>query len=136
MIIYKSGFLTLHYTPSTDILTVNFPPVEDILNTEISRSFGIIVECTRNYDIKKLLFDARGTQVEVQEETFAPIISHFVKSLATTRVQKIARVASSNLFKEHVVKRVFNDTKLLIQFQSFTELEPAVDWLTQAGIEG
>ena len=131
MVIYKSGFLILDYNASTDILTVSLPPVEDILLPEISRSFGIIVEHTRNYDIKKLLFDARETQVEVQEEAFAPVISQFVDSLANTRVRKIARVASPSFFKEHVVSKGFNDSKQPIRFQSFAELAPAIAWLNQ-----
>ncbi|WP_207430901.1 hypothetical protein [Sabulibacter ruber] len=131
MIIYNSGFLSLDYDPSTDIMSVSLPPVSDILVPEINRSFGIIVEHARNYDIKKLLFDARETQVDIQEDVFAPVIAHFVQSLASTRVQKIARVISSSIFREHVVRKVFNNNELRIQFQSFTETEPALEWLKE-----
>ncbi len=129
MIIYNSGFLILDFDPSTDILSVTMPPVSDILLPEISRSFDVIVEHSRNYDIKRLLFDARETQVDVREEVFAPIISQFVQDLATTRVQKVARVISSSVFREHVVRKVFNNNVLPIQFESFSEMEPAVEWL-------
>ncbi|WP_210466826.1 hypothetical protein [Rufibacter roseolus] len=87
------------------------------------------MEHSRNYDIKRLLFDARETQVDVREEVFAPIISQFVQDLATTRVQKVARVISSSVFREHVVRKVFNNNVLPIQFESFSEMEPAVEWL-------
>ncbi|WP_205503784.1 hypothetical protein [Rufibacter psychrotolerans] len=131
MILYNSGFLTLEFDPGTDILSVNLPPVRDILLPEISRSFGIIVEHARNYDIKKLLFDARETQVDVQEDVFAPLISKFVQDLAATRVQKVARVVSSSVFREHLVSKVFNSNYLPIQFESFSEVEPAIEWLKQ-----
>ncbi|MBC3541411.1 hypothetical protein ACFSC6_15350 [Rufibacter sediminis] len=131
MIIYNSGFLILDYDPGTDILTVSLPPMEDILIPEISRSFGIIVENARNYDIKRLLFNASDAQAEVQEEAFVPVISEFVKNLCSTRVQKIARVTSSSFFREHVVKKVFKESPSSIQFQSFTEVEPALEWLKE-----
>ncbi|RNI24083.1 hypothetical protein [Rufibacter latericius] len=131
MNIYTSGFLNLEYDPATDIMSVSFPPVSDILVPEISSSFGIIVEHVRNYDSKKLLFDARDTQVDVGEEVFAPVIAHFVKSLTSTRVQKIARIISSSHFREHVVRKVFKGNKLPIQFQSFTEVAPAISWLNR-----
>ncbi|ALI98930.1 hypothetical protein [Rufibacter tibetensis] len=129
MNIYNSGFLNLEYDPSTDILSVNFPPVSDILMPEISSSFGVIVEHVRNYDIKKLLFDAKDTQVDVDEEEFSPVIAQFARSLSSTRVQKIARVVSSSHYREHVVRKVFKDKELPILFQSFTELDSAIAWL-------
>ncbi|KAA3439772.1 hypothetical protein [Rufibacter hautae] len=129
MIIYNSAFLTLDFDPSVDILSVTMPPVNDILVPEINRSFAIIVENVRNYDIKRLLFDARETRVDVQEEVFAPVITQFVLDLATTRVQKVARVSSTSVFREHVVSKVFNNNVLPIQFESFSEIEPAIEWL-------
>ncbi|WP_210465210.1 hypothetical protein [Rufibacter roseolus] len=129
MIIYNSAFLTLDFDPSMDILSVAMQPMNDILIPEINRSFAIIVENARNYDIKRLLFDARETRVDVQEEVFAPVITQFVLDLATTRVQKVARVSSTSVFREHVVRKVFNNNVLPIQFESFSEIEPAIEWL-------
>ncbi|WP_210489217.1 hypothetical protein [Rufibacter aurantiacus] len=129
MIIYNSAFLTLDFDPSMDILSVTMQPMSDILVPEINRSFAIIVENARNYDIKRLLFDARETRVDVQEEVFAPVLTQFVLDLAATRVQKVARVSSTSVFREHVVRKVFNNNVLPIQFESFSEIEPAIEWL-------
>ncbi|RNI29087.1 hypothetical protein [Rufibacter latericius] len=129
MVIYNSGFLILDYDPTTDILTVSFPPVDDILFPEISRSFGLIVEHARNYDIKKVLIDARNTQVDLQEVEFAVVIEEFVRYLSTTRVEKIARLSSPSFFRENLVEKVFMENHSHIQFQSFNDSEVAIEWL-------
>ncbi|AKQ45476.1 hypothetical protein TH63_07195 [Rufibacter radiotolerans] len=129
MVIYDNGFLKLDYETNTDILSVMMPPVDTILLPEVARSFGVIVEHVRNYDIKKLLIDARETRVDVEEEVFKPIISDFVKGLASTRIKRVARLVSPSFARELVVTKVFQDREIPIEFESFTEATPAYAWL-------
>ncbi|WP_192822478.1 hypothetical protein [Rufibacter sp. LB8] len=105
--------------------------MSDIHVSEISKTFEVITEHVRNYDARRLLFDARTTKVDMQEEVVAPIISEFIQSLASTRIRKIARVESSSFLRETHVSKAFRENARRIQFKSFTEIELAAEWLEE-----
>ena len=131
MVLYENGFMKLSFDPVSDILLVDLPPVDNILMPEIKMSFSLIIDYARNYDVKRLLFNAKETQAEVEEASFSPIVSDFILGLQTTRLQKIARIASANFARENTIKRVFKDKIIFIQFKTFPEVEPALEWLKE-----
>lgn len=129
MVIYKNGFLTLDYEPATDILSFEMPNVDDVVMPEMKRSLAVIVEHVRNYDVKRILLDARQTNIWVDEESYACIISEFYRNLMTTRVQKVARLVTPDSKREKVVFNLLNNMPLLVEVQRFTEVGAALDWL-------
>ncbi|MBD1398118.1 STAS/SEC14 domain-containing protein [Pontibacter sp. JH31] len=129
MVIYKNGFLTLDYEPATDILSFEMPNVDDVVLPEMKRSLAIIVEHVRNYDVKRVLLDARQTNMSVDAESYADIIAEFYRNLMATRVQKVARLVTPDSKREKVVKTLLDNMTLSVEVQRFTEVSKALDWL-------
>ena len=129
MIIFQNGFIKLDYDPTTDIMFVDMPTVNSLVLPEVRQALRIIVEHVRNYDLKNFLVDARKTEVEVTEESYASMLAEFSRDLMATRLQKLARIVTASTVRENVVRSVYDQQKLSIEFQSFTELAPAVEWL-------
>ena len=131
MIIFKNNFLKLDYNPATDILLVDMPTVDNVTLPEVEGALDVIVEHVRNYDVKKLLVDARKTRVEGNQESYAALVAEFSRQLMTTRLQKLARIVSTSEVRESAVKKVYEEKKLPLEFRSFIEIGPAVEWLME-----
>lgn len=131
MIIFQNGFLTLDYDPRTDVVYVHIPDVSNLFMEELSKSYDVIVDHVRSYDVKRLLLDATHTTVEVEEAAFTRIIFGFASGLRTTRLEKVARVISSVPLREAVVKKVFTEMPLALQFKTFTDSADAMGWLME-----
>lgn len=129
MVIYKNGFLTLDYEPATDILSFEMPNVDDVVMPEMKRSLAVIVEHVRNYDVKRILLDARQTNIWVDEDSYACIISEFYRNLMATRVRKIARLVTPDSKREKVVMNLLDNMTLSVEVQRFTEVSAALEWL-------
>lgn len=136
MIIYQNSFIKLDYDPSTDILSVDMPTVNLLNYTEVQRNLETIVEHIINYNVKKLLIDARKTEVEVDEESYLIMVSAFRQKLLETRVQKVARIVTSSTVRERVVQKAYTKQDTPSGFESFTEVAPAIAWLLQEEQEG
>jgi uncharacterized lipoprotein YddW (UPF0748 family) len=132
MIIFKNGFICLFYEPATDILSFEMPNVDSVVMPEMERSLNIIVEHTRNYDVKRILLDAKNTDIWVEEKEYACIIAAFYRNLAATRVQRIARIVKPASKREHIVKKVLDAAMLPIQVQRFIDEVSAREWLLDA----
>lgn len=132
MIIFKNGFICLFFEPATDILSFEMPNVDSVVMPEMERSLNIIVEHTRNYDVKRILLDARNTNIWVEEKVYAGIIAAFYQNLSSTRVQRIARVVKLESKREHIVKKVLDAAVLPMEVQRFTEEESAREWLLES----
>lgn len=129
MVIYQSGFLVLDYEPATDILSFEMPTVDEVVMPEMKRSLSIIVEHVRNYDVKRVLLDARQTNIWVNEESYACIITEFYQNLMATRVQKIARLVRPDSKREKILLNLLSNITLLVEVQHFTEVNTALEWL-------
>ena len=132
MIIFKNGFICLFFDPATDTLSFEMPNVDSVVMPEMKRSLDIIVEHTRNYDAKKILLDARNTDIGVEEDDYAELIEAFYYNLSSTRVQYIARVVKSESKRENIIKRVLDAAALPMQIQRFTLEADARKWLMEA----
>ena len=129
MIIFKNGFIRLHYEPATDILSFTMPLVSDIVMPEMRRCLGTAVEHVRNYDVKKVLLDARETDIEVMEDSYAAIIAEFYHSLSATRLRKVARLVTPGSVRERIIGKLLDNAGFPMEVRRFTEAAPALSWL-------
>ena len=112
MIILQNSFIKLGYDPLTAILSVDMPTVDTVNMPEVKPTLESIVEHVRDYDVKRLLVDARKTKVEVGEETYAFMVAEFSCELVATHLQKLARIVTSSPERENVVRKVYGENKL------------------------
>jgi hypothetical protein len=105
------------------------PDVDDVVMPEMKRSLAIIVEHVRSYDVKRVLLNARQTNIWVNEEGYASTISEFYQNLMATRVQKIARLVTPDSKREKVILHLLNNMTLSVEVQRFTEVGAALEWL-------
>ena len=131
MVIYKNGFICLYFDPATDILTFEMPNVDNVVMPEMKRTLDIIVEHARNYDVKRILLDARNTDIWVEAGDYAGIIAPFYKNLEATRVQRVARIVKPDSKREHIVKKVLEVAPQSIQVRQFTDEISASEWLKE-----
>ncbi len=133
MILFKNGLIILDYNPADDILSVELPDIQKLTLPEVRRSFQIIGENLRNYDVKNLLIDSSKAVVEIEDIDYRAVIMQFGSDLLQTRLQKLARVGSSILKQERRAQSVATETiqelNLPFKFANFTNRESATKWL-------
>lgn len=134
MILYENGYIRLDYCPSTDILYAECPDIYEYDLLQLHQAFSIIVETIRGYDIKYFILDFTKTHINVSQEDYRVVMSQFARDLMTTRLQKLARIATRDTARENKVeeyaKKVKEETKSEIPFRNFTSRAAATDWLT------
>jgi hypothetical protein len=106
MVIYHNSIITLEYEPATDILSVVLPDIKDFTLSEVERCLGIIVEHVISYDVKKIMLDSSKAVIEVDNEAYHKLMLQFGKELMKTRLQKIARIATSLTAQENRASHV------------------------------
>ena len=133
MILYENGYIRLDYAPSTDILCIEYPDMQEFELLHIHKAINIILEAITNYDIKKCLLDTSNTEMEVGDDNHSVVMHHLASGFMNTRLQKVARVASGNAAREKrvdsFVREVQQEAKPVIAYQNFTDRAAAVDWL-------
>lgn len=135
MIIYNNGLLTLDYSPVSDVLSVELPDAVVFGVPELERSLGVVAESVQGYDIKKLLLDSSQVEVgAIEDEAYKAIVTDFLSNLTKARLQKLARVNTSNTpAEEERVVNVTNEATLRFNFpfeiRVFNNKVPALDWL-------
>lgn len=134
MNIYK-GIITLDYEPATDVLVTSMPDVRQYGLSEVSVSLGIIVSNIRNYDIKKLLLDASQSVVAVESESYSAVVKKFTLDLMSTRLQKLARVSTTDVLREAPTARIASEVRQelrpTIEHRNFTSPIEALAWLLE-----
>lgn len=133
MILFENTILKLDYNPASDILEVVYPDLHDYLISEIKNSITILVNTVKNYDVKKLLLDARNTVISVGEAESREIASFLATGLIATRTQKVARIQSGSALAEatsqSTIYHVQQNWSLPYQIQNFTDKAAANSWL-------
>jgi hypothetical protein len=129
MILYQSGLIKLDYDPAVDILFVEWPDFQVYTLSDVRMAINTLVETVRIYDIKKLLVDSSRTVIEVNEEEYRAVMADFARALMTTRLQKMARIMTSDPERESRVNAVKEEVKLSVAFQNFTDRAVAIEWL-------
>jgi hypothetical protein len=123
----------MDYNPATDILSVDYPDLENLLLPTIKHSLLALVEAIKSYDVKKLLLDASRTVVSVSEEENREVTIKLASELAKTRLEKVARVQPVDPMHETRAQANINRIKqaglLPYQLQTFSTREEAIKWL-------
>ena len=133
MIIQPNSPIRMDYNPATDILSVDYPDLENLLLPTIKHSLLTLVEAIKSYDVKKLLLDASRTIVSVSEEENREVTLQLASELAKTRLEMIARVQPVDPAHETRaqanIDRVKQAGLLPYQLQTFNTREAAMQWL-------
>jgi hypothetical protein len=132
-----SGIITLDYNPATDILMSQMPDTREFGLSEVSFCLELIVENVRNYDIKHLLLDSSKSVLGLEGEAYKSITVKFSKDLMSTRLKKIARVGTSDRYREErsakLTTELRQELNFPIQFKNFTSQAEALEWLQSPG---
>jgi hypothetical protein len=65
VILFQNGLIKLPYDPGTDVLSIEMPNVKYNMESDFKQALEIIIENIKNYDVKKLLIDARKSSIEI-----------------------------------------------------------------------
>ncbi|MDO6391253.1 hypothetical protein Q4E40_14025 [Pontibacter sp. BT731] len=128
--IIPNKFLKLDYNPTYDILFVEWPNMHDYTLTEVTYIIDEVIDAVRSYDIKRILTDTRQSKVTVPMEEYAKIINELALQLAKTRLQKFAKLQTSDADRETVSSNAAALVIGSIAYRSFSSTEEAVTWLT------
>ncbi|PKV75088.1 hypothetical protein [Pontibacter ramchanderi] len=133
MILLQNSILRLEYNPATDILQVRYPDLQRFHMSEIRHSLHVMVETIRNYDVRKLLLDARTTAVEIEEDENRQLTMELVAMLAKTRLVKIARIQPYDPEREaraqHNIEEARKAGLLSYEVATFSTPDDALAWL-------
>ena len=133
MILYKSSLITLDYDPATDILSLDWPDIQDLFVAAVEQEIQELVKHIKHYDVKKLLLDTSRATINVDMVQYQAFLVSFARELMDTRLQKVARVGSSDPVREKLV----NDAKEASQvagafaFKVFKSKAEALEWLME-----
>jgi hypothetical protein len=130
MVAFQNSFITINYTPDTDILSVEWPDFEAETVLEVRNSINKIVDLLKNYDSKNLLIDVSKARISIPYADYNFIIKEFALNLLTTRVVKYARIMSSDPEREENVKSVRLENLYDFQYRDFKTTAEAISWLT------
>lgn len=130
--IIPNKFLKLDYNPTHDILFVDWPNMHDYTLPEVSYIIDEVLEAVRSYDIKRILADTRQSQVTVPLEEYTNVVNQLALQLATTRLQKFAKLQTTDLRREAISSNAAALVIGSIAYRSFASKEEAIDWLIES----
>ena len=130
MIAFQNSFISINFTPDTDILSVEWPDFEAETVLEVQNSINKIVDLLKSYDAKNLLIDVSKARISIPYADYNVIIKEFALNLRTTRVVKYARIMSSDPEREENVKSVRLEKLYDFQYRDFKTTDEAISWLT------
>lgn len=128
--IIPNKFLKLDYNPSSDVLFVEWPNMHDYTLPEVKYIISEVVEAVKSYDVKRILTDTRQSQVTVPMEAYGAVVNQLALQLATTRLQKFAKLQTSNPDREAVSENAAALVIGSIEYHAFETTEEAMAWLT------
>ncbi|PVY42153.1 hypothetical protein [Pontibacter virosus] len=135
MILLQNSILRLEYEPATDILQVRYPDLQRYHLSEIKHSLQVMVQTIRNYDVRKLLLDARTTSIEIDDEENRQLTLDLAAMLSQTRLVKVARVQPFDPEHEARAQRNIEAARkagaLSYEVATFTTPAAALDWLKE-----
>lgn len=133
MILHKDGLTEMEYDVTADLLKVRWLDSKRSTEPELNYTIGILLDKIRNYDIKKLLIDAREDVEGVTDEEYVEMNVNFAKLLANTRLVKVARLGTNNLNRENFIQELAEDILSLpdtkLQYHNFRDEQTAIQWL-------
>ncbi|PRY15532.1 hypothetical protein CLV24_102153 [Pontibacter ummariensis] len=133
--IIPNPIIKLDYNPAQDVLVVEWPDVHEYTTSQAAYTLDIIVETVKLYDVKYLLTDTRNGIIDIPEAKYKALILSFAKSLATTRLKKLARVVTASTLREKPINEVRREAQLAVPIKSFDNAEEALAWLVSEKYE-
>ncbi|EJF08208.1 hypothetical protein [Pontibacter sp. BAB1700] len=130
--IIPNKFLKLDYNPTKDILFVDWPNMHSYTLPEVTYIINEVVETVRSYDIKRILTDTRQSKVTVPMEEYAGIINNLALQLASTRLQKFAKLKTADPDRETISSNAAALVVGSIMYRSFESMEEAIEWLVES----
>jgi small-conductance mechanosensitive channel len=135
MVLFENSIVKLDYDPATDIIEVAYPDLHTYLLAEIKYTIDQMVDIIKSYDIKKLLLDSSKTRISVSEEESREISAYLARGLATTRIQKVARLQSPSQSVEKLaqnnIKNLEQSKVMPFQLTNFSDKTEAIVWLKE-----
>jgi small-conductance mechanosensitive channel len=135
MVLFENSIVKLDYDPATDIIEVAYPDLHTYLLAEIKYTIDQMVDIIKSYDIKKLLLDSSKTRISVSEEESREISTYLARGLATTRIQKVARLQSPSQSVEKLaqsnIKNLEQSKVMPFQLTNFSDKTEAIVWLKE-----
>ncbi|WP_266205257.1 hypothetical protein [Pontibacter kalidii] len=128
--IIPNKLIKLDYNPTTDVLFIEWPNMHDYSLPEMKFLMEEIIASVKHYDIKRILADSRRSHITLDHATYGQLISNMALMLQTTRLQKFARLTTTELNRETIASQAAALVKDSIQYQSFDDAAVAMAWLT------
>ncbi|MER2996782.1 hypothetical protein [Pontibacter populi] len=136
MLLHKDGLIELNYDVVQDILSFRWPDLSGMTMPEIDFSLKKLIDTLRHYDIKNLLVDSRQSKTDLSKDEHLALLLRFSEYLMSTRLQKMARLATSDLSRENVVdfavEEAVNRIGITFVFRNFTDEASALKWLGES----
>ena len=137
MLLHKDGLIELNYDVATDVLFMQWPDVSGLTMPEIDFSLKKLIDTLRHYDIKHLFVDSRDSKmVGLTNEEHLNFLKRFTEHLMTTRLQKMARLATSDIRRENIVdvaaEEAINSLGITFEFRNFSDEATAYNWLLES----
>jgi hypothetical protein len=129
--IIPNKFLKLDYNPGSDVLFLEWPNMHDYTLSEVKYIIGEVVDAVKGYDVKHILADTRQSQVTIPMEDYALILQNLAMQLAATRLQKFARLQTTDPEREAVSRDAAALVIGSIQYRVFGTVDEAMAWLTE-----
>jgi hypothetical protein len=131
MILHADRYFEHHYDVKLDLVSVKWPTIETIYLPEIYHSVSILVENVINFNIRNLLIDASEAQLKSTHEDANRVVFLLMDGLKRSRLEKLARIESSNLIRENLLKVMVAEMNNTSTFETrfFKDLDSALKWL-------
>lgn len=134
MLLHKDGLIELKYEVANDILTMDWPDLTGFTMPEINYSIRKLIDTLRHYDIKYLLVNSQQSSVsELTRTEYQRVLMNFVQQLMTTRLQKLARISTTDTSRENVVDGIAEVALVKLgikfEFRNFQNTDAALGWL-------
>jgi hypothetical protein len=133
MLLLKENLVELHYDVTSDLLSMKWPELTGLTISQIQHSLRKVIDTLKHYDVKHFLVDSRDNLLEVSAQEHRDVRYQFSADLRTTRVSKMARIASTNLSRgdrtHQVAREIAKDMNFNLQYQEFDDEEAALSWL-------
>ncbi|GGG16152.1 hypothetical protein [Pontibacter amylolyticus] len=130
--IIPNKFLKLDYNPTYDVLFVEWPNMHDYTMPEVSYIIDEVIDAVRSYDVKRILTDTRQSKVTVPLEEYAKVVNQLALQLATTRLQKFAKLNTRDADREAISSNAAALVVGSVAYRSFDNIDEAIAWLTES----
>ena len=131
MILHTDRYFEHLYDVKNDLVFVKWPTIETIYLPEIMHSVSKLVQNVTNYNVRHLLIDASLSQNLASHEEANQVIYLLTEGLAKSRLEKLARVESSNVNREMMLRQMVIEMNQQYPFETrfFREVAAARRWM-------